>query len=149
MRLWLVTLNGQCIANLACQSIKYGRSERDVRVRRGDAAANLRRQGGLNRGRRAALSPPGAPAGRPERFPAHSISVASKGAAIKQHSLRNVSSHLESRVLVTGGAGFLGSHLCERLVAAGADVLCVDNYFTGRKDNIAHLLGAANFEAKR
>ena len=42
------------------------------------------------------------------------------------------------RVLVTGGAGFLGSHLCERLRAQGHDVLCVDNYFTGRKDNIAH-----------
>ena len=45
------------------------------------------------------------------------------------------------RVLVTGGAGFLGSHLCERLLRDGHDVLCVDNYFTGRKDNIAHLLG--------
>ena len=44
------------------------------------------------------------------------------------------------RVLVTGGAGFLGSHLCERLLAEGADVLCVDNYFTGRRTNIAHLL---------
>ena len=53
------------------------------------------------------------------------------------------------RVLVTGGAGFLGSHLCERLVRDGADVLCVDNYFTGRKDNIAHLLGKPNFEAMR
>ncbi|HEU0155273.1 MAG TPA: UDP-glucuronic acid decarboxylase family protein [Stellaceae bacterium] len=53
------------------------------------------------------------------------------------------------RVLVTGGAGFLGSHLCERLVAAGDDVLCVDNYFTGRKDNIAHLLGDPHFEAMR
>ena len=53
------------------------------------------------------------------------------------------------RVLVTGGAGFLGSHLCERLLAAGHDVLCVDNYFTGRKDNIAHLLGRPNFEAMR
>ena len=53
------------------------------------------------------------------------------------------------RVLVTGGAGFLGSHLCERLRAQGHDVLCVDNYFTGRKDNIAHLLGDANFEAHR
>ena len=53
------------------------------------------------------------------------------------------------RVLVTGGAGFLGSHLCERLVREGADVLCVDNYFTGRKDNIAHLLGKPNFEAMR
>jgi len=53
------------------------------------------------------------------------------------------------RVLVTGGAGFLGSHLCERLVARGDDVLCVDNYFTGRKDNVAHLLGEAHFEALR
>ena len=53
------------------------------------------------------------------------------------------------RVLVTGGAGFLGSHLCERLIAQGHDVLCVDNYFTGRKDNIAHLLGHPQFEAMR
>jgi len=53
------------------------------------------------------------------------------------------------RVLVTGGAGFLGSHLCERLLKDGADVLCVDNYFTGRKDNIAHLLGHSHFEAMR
>jgi len=55
----------------------------------------------------------------------------------------------KKRVLVTGGAGFLGSHLCERLIADGHDVLCVDNYFTGRKDNIAHLLGNPNFEALR
>ena len=41
------------------------------------------------------------------------------------------------RVLVTGGAGFLGSHLCERLVAAGHEVLCIDNYFTGRRGNVA------------
>ncbi len=53
------------------------------------------------------------------------------------------------RVLVTGGAGFLGSHLCERLVAQGHDVLCVDNYFTGRKDNISHLLPLPQFEAMR
>jgi UDP-glucuronate decarboxylase len=53
------------------------------------------------------------------------------------------------RVLVTGGAGFLGSHLCERLLRAGDDVLCVDNYFTGRKDNIAHLMGNPHFEAMR
>jgi UDP-glucuronate decarboxylase len=53
------------------------------------------------------------------------------------------------RVLVTGGAGFLGSHLCERLRAEGHDVLCVDNYFTGRKDNIAHLLDDSLFEAMR
>jgi UDP-glucuronate decarboxylase len=56
---------------------------------------------------------------------------------------------LAKRVLVTGGAGFLGSHLCERLLAAGADVLSVDNYFTGRKDNIAHLLASPHFEAMR
>jgi UDP-glucuronate decarboxylase len=53
------------------------------------------------------------------------------------------------RVLVTGGAGFLGSHLCERLLRDGDDVLCVDNYFTGRKDNIAHLMGDPHFEAMR
>jgi UDP-glucuronate decarboxylase len=53
------------------------------------------------------------------------------------------------RVLVTGGAGFLGSHLCERLIAEGNDVLCVDNYFTGRRDNILHLLDDPHFEAMR
>src|ERR1700687_2202377 len=58
-------------------------------------------------------------------------------------------SSVRKRVLVTGGAGFLGSHLCERLIARGDDVLCVDNYFTGRKDNVAQLLGNPNFEAMR
>jgi UDP-glucuronate decarboxylase len=53
------------------------------------------------------------------------------------------------RVLVTGGAGFLGSHLCERLLGAGADVLCADNFFTGTKDNIAHLLPRPHFELIR
>ena len=53
------------------------------------------------------------------------------------------------RVLVSGGAGFLGSHLCDRLVAAGHEVLCVDNYFTGRRGNIAHLLDHPNFELMR
>jgi UDP-glucuronate decarboxylase len=56
---------------------------------------------------------------------------------------------LRKRVLVTGGAGFLGSHLCERLIAAGNDVLCVDNYFTGTKDNIGGLLANPHFEAMR
>ncbi len=56
---------------------------------------------------------------------------------------------VRKRVLVTGGAGFLGSHLCERLLADGHDVLCVDNYFTGAKDNIAPLFASANFEALR
>jgi UDP-glucuronate decarboxylase len=54
-----------------------------------------------------------------------------------------------TRILVTGGAGFLGSHLCDRLIAEGNDVLCVDNYFTGRKENIAHLVGNPHFEAMR
>jgi UDP-glucuronate decarboxylase len=53
------------------------------------------------------------------------------------------------RVLITGGAGFLGSHLCDRLVAAGDDVLCLDNFFTGTKDNIEHLLSHSNFELLR
>jgi UDP-glucuronate decarboxylase len=53
------------------------------------------------------------------------------------------------RVLVTGGAGFLGSHLCERLIADGHSVLCVDNYFTGRKENVGHLLDDPHFEAMR
>ncbi len=55
----------------------------------------------------------------------------------------------QRRILVTGGAGFLGSHLCERLLEGGADVLCVDNYFSSTKRNIAHLLGHSNFEAVR
>jgi UDP-glucuronate decarboxylase len=53
------------------------------------------------------------------------------------------------RTLVTGGAGFLGSHLCERLVARGDEVLCVDNYFTGSKTNVAHLVSQSNFELIR
>lgn len=53
------------------------------------------------------------------------------------------------RILVTGGAGFIGSHLCERLLSEGNDVICVDNYFTGSKDNIRHLLNNHNFELVR
>jgi len=53
------------------------------------------------------------------------------------------------RVLVTGGAGFLGSHLCERLLAEGCEVLCVDNFFTGRRTNVAHLLDNPLFELMR
>jgi UDP-glucuronate decarboxylase len=53
------------------------------------------------------------------------------------------------RVLVTGGAGFLGSHLCEQLISLGHDVLCVDNFFTGRRANISHLLGDPRFELMR
>ena len=57
--------------------------------------------------------------------------------------------HLERRVLVSGGAGFLGSHLCERLVARGDQVLCVDNFFTGARRNIEHILQHKNFELLR
>ena len=53
------------------------------------------------------------------------------------------------RILVTGGAGFLGSHLCDRLVAMGHDVICVDNFFTSQKSNVAHLLAQPNFELLR
>ena len=53
------------------------------------------------------------------------------------------------RILVTGGSGFLGSHLCERLLKDGCDVLCVDNFYSGTKDNIAHLLGNPHFEMMR
>ncbi len=57
--------------------------------------------------------------------------------------------HLKKRVLVTGGAGFLGSHLCERLLNDGYDVICLDNFFTGTKDNVSHLIGNPNFEIMR
>ena len=53
------------------------------------------------------------------------------------------------RVAITGGAGFLGSHLCEKLLGAGQDVLCIDNFFTGSRDNIRHLLREPNFELLR
>ena len=54
-----------------------------------------------------------------------------------------------NKVLVTGGAGFLGSHLCDRLIQDGQDILCVDNFFTGSKTNIAHLMGKTHFELMR
>lgn len=57
--------------------------------------------------------------------------------------------HLHPRVMVTGGSGFLGSHLCERLLALGADVLCVDNFFTGDRQNVGHLLDNKRFELIR
>ena len=53
------------------------------------------------------------------------------------------------RILVTGGAGFIGSHLCDRLIANGDEVVCLDNFFTGRRENIAHLLNHKNFELVR
>src|SRR5437763_843349 len=61
--------------------------------------------------------------------------------------MKRITNH--KRVLVTGGAGFLGSHFCDRLVADGCDVLCADNFFSGTKDNIAHLIGNPRFELLR
>ncbi|MBU1232147.1 MAG: NAD-dependent epimerase/dehydratase family protein, partial [Proteobacteria bacterium] len=55
-------------------------------------------------------------------------------------------SQIRKQVLVTGGAGFVGSHLCERLLNDGHDVICVDNFFTGTKDNVLHLLDNPHFE---
>ncbi len=57
--------------------------------------------------------------------------------------------HANKRVLVTGGAGFLGSHVCERLLEGGAEVICVDNFFTGARRNIEHLIGHKRFELMR
>src|SRR5712664_1735968 len=57
--------------------------------------------------------------------------------------------HVSERVLVTGGAGFLGSHLCEKLLTLGHQVICVDNFFTGRRENLRPLLGNPNFEVLR
>ena len=57
--------------------------------------------------------------------------------------------HLEQRILVTGGSGFLGSHLCERLLGEGANVICVDNFFSGARSNVEHLLGHKRFELIR
>src|SRR5438128_11356761 len=64
-----------------------------------------------------------------------------------EHDVRQYNSR--KRILVTGGAGFLGSHLCERLLSQGNEVLCVDNYLTGRRQNIAHLLQNPMFEVLR
>lgn len=57
--------------------------------------------------------------------------------------------NLSKRILITGGAGFLGSHLCERLLNEGSDIICLDNFFTGTKDNIAYLLHHSHFELMR
>jgi UDP-glucuronate decarboxylase len=57
--------------------------------------------------------------------------------------------HLQRRILVTGGAGFIGSHLCARLLAGGANVICVDNFFTGARTNLRHLMDDPNFELIR
>src|ERR1700736_4322568 len=66
---------------------------------------------------------------------------------LASHRMKNYS--LKTRVMVTGGAGVLGSHLCERLLQAGCEVLCVDNFFTGARQNIEHLLPNPSFELLR
>ena len=83
----------------------------------------------------------GPPAGRSADRPA-AVSQAGPTPAVRNRLT-------PTRILVTGGAGFLGSHLCARLVAAGNEVVCVDNYFTGTRRNIAGLLGQTNFEPIR
>jgi UDP-glucuronate decarboxylase len=65
------------------------------------------------------------------------------------NSVQRMTDVASRRVLVTGGAGFIGSHLCDRLVAAGHDVLCVDNFYTGRRTNVSHLLDHPRFEVQR
>src|SRR6187455_2417604 len=57
--------------------------------------------------------------------------------------------HLQQRIVVTGGSGFLGSHLCDRLLAEGSEVICIDNFFTGTRRNIDHLLDNKRFELIR
>jgi UDP-glucuronate decarboxylase len=66
-----------------------------------------------------------------------------------EEKLKHRSYSFNPRILVTGGAGFLGSHLCERLIKEGMDVICLDNFFTGQKRNIEHLLGHPHFELAR
>ena len=64
-------------------------------------------------------------------------------------AVRCDSMHLQSQILITGGAGFIGSHLCERLLGEGHEVICLDNFFTGRRSNVSHLLDNKNFELIR
>jgi UDP-glucuronate decarboxylase len=82
---------------------------------------------------------------RPSRPPGAVGDAAKAGEAM----MSNSSAMLVGRTLVTGGSGFLGSHLCDALIARGQDVLCVDNLFTGQKRNIEHLLGHKRFEFMR
>ena len=78
--------------------------------------------------------------------PTSSPSLGGRGLAILSEETEE---SMSKRVLVTGGAGFLGSHLCERLLSNGHEVLCVDNFFSGTRQNITHLLDDANMELMR
>ena len=75
--------------------------------------------------------------------------VSNKGAVRSNGGLNTMIQKAQTRTLVTGGAGFLGSHLCDRLISEGHDVICLDNFFTGSKRNISHLLGHPSFELIR
>ncbi len=75
--------------------------------------------------------------------------IASARFSVSPNSLFVDSMSVPKKILITGGAGFIGSHLCERLLSDGNDVLCVDNYFTGVKDNIVQLLDNSRFEVMR
>ena len=88
------------------------------------------------------------PGAQTRREPARRA-AAPRGGHIHEEGVFIMRDSGRKRVLVTGGAGFLGSHLCERLLARGEDVLCVDNFFTGDKANISHLLGNPYFELLR
>jgi hypothetical protein len=72
-----------------------------------------------------------------------------KHSSLYKHTNTHTFQKQRNRVLVTGGAGFVGSHLCEYLVNRGDQVICLDNFFTGSKDNVAHLIGRPNFEVIR
>jgi UDP-glucuronate decarboxylase len=75
--------------------------------------------------------------------------IASARFSVSPNSLFVDPMSVPKKILITGGAGFIGSHLCERLLSDGNDVLCVDNYFTGVKDNVAHLMDNPRFEVMR
>jgi GDP-mannose 4,6 dehydratase len=90
---------------------------------------------------------------RNSRGSCHSVLVCSLGGVqeLSQRlgGKRGYSVHLQARLLVTGGSGFVGSHLCERLLAKGANVICVDNFYPSSRSNIEHLLDNKHFELIR
>lgn len=95
---------------------------------------------------------------RPQRYRSRENSIPSNQTRLRtgqslrilvRRELRFMSKQRLKRILITGGAGFLGSHMCERLVGEGHDVICLDNFFTSQKFNVAHLLDRPNFELIR
>src|SRR5256885_72330 len=82
-------------------------------------------------------------------WPACVMTNSSPSRTALPRAITRLSASTRRRPLVTGGAGFLGSHLCERLVARGHDVICIDNFFTGTRDNVLSLLANPRFELIR